>query len=97
MSARGTFALPIGSFRGGLRKAVLFPHIVCRVYLSDLAKTKAFLKYCSYILGVLLYCCFKTTLTDKLWKGDFEFFIQDDSLFRRFPREELSLWAMNRS
>ena len=77
------FLLALTFLRGGLRKAALFPRIVCRVYLSNLARMKAFLKYCSRILIVLLYCCFKTTSTDKHWRGELEFFKQDEfvSLF----------------
>lgn len=45
VSSCGTFTLPIGFdfSQRGLRKAASFPHIECRVYLSDLATTKAFL------------------------------------------------------
>lgn len=84
------FLLALTSLRRGAQKGALFSHIVCRVYLSDLARMIVFLKYCSPILAVLLHCCFKTTPTDKHWEGDFEFFIHDDSLFLRFPKDFMS-------
>lgn len=39
---------------GGLGKVTSVPRIVCRVYLCDSERTKAFLKRCFYILAVII-------------------------------------------
>lgn len=68
------FLLALTFLRGRLRKAVLSPHIVFRVYLSNLARAKACLENVRHIFVVPLCCCFKTTPTDKHWGKEFDFF-----------------------